>query len=63
MVAPLPGERHRPGCLLWHFARQALSDAEAQVGLEMVTMATDDHREALRALSEKRPPVFTHGRR
>jgi enoyl-CoA hydratase len=43
-------------------ARQALSDAEAHLGLEMIAMATDDHREALRALSEKRPPVFTHGR-
>lgn len=42
--------------------RQALSDAEAHIGLETLNMIALDHREALMALIEKREPVFNHGR-
>jgi enoyl-CoA hydratase len=39
--------------------RQAIASAEAQIGLEGYTMASDDHREAIIAFIEKRKPVFT----
>lgn len=43
-------------------ARQALADSTNQIGLETLTMLTADHNEALRAMTEKRAPVFKHGR-
>ena len=38
---------------------QAALTADAHLGLELQTMASADHREALLALQEKRPPRFT----
>ena len=43
-------------------SRQALTEAEAHIGLETLSMIAPDHREALLALIEKRDPKFTHGR-
>jgi len=31
---------------------------DASTALELVTFQSEDHREALAAISEKRPPVF-----
>ena len=42
--------------------RQALCDADRYIRLETRTMMSNDHREALLALIEKREPVFDHGR-
>ena len=39
--------------------RDAIASAEAHIGLEALTMASSDHREAVMAFLEKRPPVFT----
>ncbi len=39
--------------------REAVAAAEAHIGLEALTMASADHREAVMAFLEKRPPVFT----
>jgi enoyl-CoA hydratase len=41
---------------------QALTEAQAHIGLETLTMIAPDHRETLLALIEKREPRFTHGR-
>jgi enoyl-CoA hydratase len=38
--------------------RQAVASADAHVGLEAFTMASNDHREAVLAFIEKRAPVF-----
>ena len=38
---------------------QAAAQADAHIGLELRTMASQDHREAILALMEKRKPVFT----
>ena len=42
--------------------RQALCDADRYIRLETRTMMSNDHREALLALIEKREPRFDHGR-
>ncbi|MEN3977141.1 enoyl-CoA hydratase-related protein [Emcibacter sp. SYSU 3D8] len=39
--------------------REAIASTEAHIGLEALTMASNDHREAVLAFLEKRPPVFT----
>ena len=39
--------------------REAIASAEAHIGLEALTMASNDHREAVLAFLEKRPPAFT----
>ncbi|MNG37478.1 enoyl-CoA hydratase [compost metagenome] len=38
--------------------QQAESLVDAHAGLEHLTIATQDHREAVQAFLEKRPPVF-----
>lgn len=38
---------------------QAATMADAHIGLELRTMSSQDHREAILALMEKREPVFT----
>lgn len=38
---------------------QAAAQADAHIGLELRTMSSQDHREALLALIEKRIPIFT----
>lgn len=42
--------------------RQAQADADSHIRLETRAMMSNDHREALLALLEKRPPAFDHGR-
>ena len=37
---------------------QAVAAADAHIGLELLTMSSEDHREAITALLEKRAPVF-----
>lgn len=37
---------------------QAVAAADAHIGLELQTMSSEDHREAIAAILEKRPPVF-----
>lgn len=37
---------------------QAVAQADAHIGLELRTMSSQDHREAITAMMEKRPPVF-----
>jgi enoyl-CoA hydratase len=39
--------------------RQAQADIEAQLGLELQTIFTDDHREGLASFIERRPPQFS----
>lgn len=39
--------------------REAVSSADAHLGLETFAKLTDDHLEAASALRDKRPPVFT----
>jgi enoyl-CoA hydratase len=41
---------------------QAQAEAEAHVGLELATMLSPDHEEAVLSMVEKREPRFTHGR-
>ncbi len=38
--------------------REALATVEAHIGLEALTMTSADHREAILAFMEKRPPAF-----
>lgn len=38
---------------------QAVASADAHIGLELLTMSSVDHREAIVAMMEKRAPVFT----
>ena len=42
--------------------RQALADADSHVRLETLSMISNDHKEALQAMLEKREPQFDHGR-
>lgn len=42
--------------------RQAASDIDSHVRLETLAMIAPDHKEALRAMIEKRAPNFDHGR-
>jgi enoyl-CoA hydratase len=37
---------------------QAVASADAHIGLELLTMSSADHREAIVAMMEKRAPVF-----
>ena len=38
---------------------QAAAQADAHIGLELRTLSSQDHREAIIAMMEKRAPVFT----